>query len=466
MEDLTIVVLFFAEVLLTVAIVGVFIARVYFLEHTHILSDKYLNIIKKKDLPLFYSTSAIRDEAFRKIFHIKPQKETVLCRLAVKNPQLATKILEHIIKKEPQNIHLLLLLAKLNHLLHRQNNFEHIIESIRLPHLLTRNIKAQYWQLTALNDLFQTDMLSASTNISKALKTYQKLKYSYEEAECYLILAQIYRISGVFDVAFTMLKEAKKIFKDLKIQAKIAETEAYFGLTEIGRENYKTAEEYLNSAAKICIKNKLNATLADIKNWQGLTAFLTQKHSIATDLFSQTLELTTNLPSLTFAAEMLARLSLKNKDFNLATKYVEKALSYAKQQKHRPAIFENLYLKAEIHYEQKNYAESRRILTEMIKEKNPPSAIYYPANAYTLLGLVEFMENNLSTAQTLFKQALDLEHAQNRLKGAAFDYNNLAELSKRSGNLPEAEKYLKQALKYAQEIDDKELSEYLQKKLN
>jgi hypothetical protein len=66
----------------------------------------------------------------------------------------------------------------------------------------------------------------------------------------------------------------------------------------------------------------------------------------------------------------------------------------------------------------------------------------------------------------LFKQALDLEHSQDRLKGAIVDYNNLAEIYKLKGDKNEENKYLNLALKYAKDIDDKELITYLEKKLS
>jgi hypothetical protein len=74
-------------------------------------------------------------------------------------------------------------------------------------------------------------------------------------------------------------------------------------------------------------------------------------------------------------------------------------------------------------------------------------------------------EHNLSQARTLFKQAADLEHAQNRLKGAALDYNNLAELERLEGSETVAKTYLEQAIRYAEEIEDEELKSYLQSKL-
>ena len=146
-------------------------------------------------------------------------------------------------------------------------------------------------------------MYSASAHCSQALRLYQKNGFSWEEAECYMALAQIYRISGVFDVAFTMLREAKKIWQELGIPAKQAEAEAYFGLAEIGRENYAAAEEYLAAAARICAEHSLIQTGADVKNWQGLTAYLRHEDDRAAEVFSAvacskaTLSATVSTPS-------------------------------------------------------------------------------------------------------------------------------------------------------------------------
>ncbi|MBQ2884921.1 MAG: hypothetical protein IJE43_14280, partial [Alphaproteobacteria bacterium] len=167
-----------------------------------------------------------------------------------------------------------------------------------------------------------------------------------------------------------------------------------------------------------------------------------------------------------FAQEMLARINLKNNKLKQALTNVNKAIRSYQQTKHHVGIFENLYLKAEILYQKEDFKQSKDILTALIKQKMPHSTTYYPANAYTLLGLINLAENNINLATTLFKQALDLEHSQDRLKGAIVDYNNLAEISKIKGDKDEENKYLNLALNYAKEIDDKELIQYLEKKLS
>ena len=93
------------------------------------------------------------------------------------------------------------------------------------------------------------------------------------------------------------------------------------------------------------------------------------------------------------------------------------------------------------------------------------SFLYYPANAYTLLGLIYLETGGLGPARTMFKNAVDMENSQNRLKGAAIDYNNLAELALREGCRDEARTCLERALKYAETLEDKELAAYLEDKL-
>ena len=472
-------------------------------------------------------------------------------------------ILQKALRAAPRNWRLQMLCAELCRILNRRAEFQHIVEQIRLPSpasVLFRvplsapaflrfplpvpsALKADFLLLTALGELYQTDMYSASAHCSQALRLYQKNGFAWEEAECYMALAQIYRISSIFDVAFTMLREAKKIWQELGIPAKQAETEAYFGLAEIGRENYAAAEEYLAAAARICAEHNLIQTGADVKNWQGLTAYLRHEDDRAAEVFSAvacskaTLSATVSTPShpkpntdttttpptsdtnfphpasditisdiaaaaapdtaapasataasdttapatataqtlskphavsaeaRAFAIEMLARISLRRKQYSEALCRADEALALHQKSRHRPGIFENLYLKAEILYASDDYEQSAGILTALIKEKAPAFTTFYPANAYTLLGLINLRQDRLNTARTLFKQAIDLENSQNRIKGAAIDYNNLAELALREGSGEEARTYLQQALSYAEMLEDEELKNYLKAKL-
>lgn len=551
MQDLTLTDIFFIPLLLGVLAVLCFAARIRLLHRCRVAADASLHPLRQKDLPLFYSSYYLKQSCVRRFFRLPQTLEAGLAALAAETPAAALPEVQKALRAAPHNWRLQMLCAELCRILNRRAEFQHIVEQIRLPSpasVLFRvplsapaflrfplpvpsALKADFLLLTALGELYQTDMYSASAHCSQALRLYQKNGFSWEEAECYMALAQIYRISGVFDVAFTMLREAKKIWQELGIPAKQAETEAYFGLAEIGRENYTAAEEYLAAAARICAEHNLIQTGADVKNWQGLTAYLRHEDDRAAEVFSAvacskaTLSATvstrshpkpntdttttpptsdTNFPhpasditisdiaaaaapdttapatataqalskphavsaeARAFAVEMLARISLRRKQYSEALCRADEALALHQKSRHRPGIFENLYLKAEILYASDDYEQSAGILTALIKEKAPAFTTFYPANAYTLLGLINLRQDRLNTARTLFKQAIDLENSQNRIKGAAIDYNNLAELALREGSGEEARTYLQQALSYAEMLEDEELKNYLKAKL-
>lgn len=551
MQDLTLTDIFFIPLLLGGLAVLCFAARIRLLHRCRVAADASLHPLRQKDLPLFYSSYYLKQSCVRRFFRLPQTLEAGLAALAAETPAAALPEVQKALRAAPRNWRLQMLCAELCRILNRRAEFQHIVEQIRLPSpasVLFRvplsapaflrfplpvpsALKADFLLLTALGELYQTDMYSASAHCSQALRLYQKNGFAWEEAECYMALAQIYRISSIFDVAFTMLREAKKIWQELGIPAKQAETEAYFGLAEIGRENYAAAEEYLAAAARICAEHNLIQTGADVKNWQGLTAYLRHEDDRAAEVFSAvacskaTLSATVSTPShpkpntdttttpptsdtnfphpasditisdiaaaaapdtaapatataqalskphavsaeaRAFAVEMLARISLRRKQYSEALCRADEALALHQKSRHRPGIFENLYLKAEILYASADYEQSAGILTALIKEKAPTFTTFYPANAYTLLGLINLRQDRLNTARTLFKQAIDLENSQNRIKGAAIDYNNLAELALREGSGEEARTYLQQALSYAEMLEDEELKNYLKAKL-
>ena len=546
MQDLTLTDIFFIPLLLGGLAILCFAARIRLLHRCRVAADASLHPLRQKDLPLFYSSYYLKQSCVRRFFRLPQTLEAGLAALAAETPAAALPEVQKALRAAPHNWRLQMLCAELCRILNRRAEFQHIVEQIRLPSpasVLFRvplsapaflrfplpvpsALKADFLLLTALGELYQTDMYSASAHCSQALRLYQKNGFAWEEAECYMALAQIYRISSIFDVAFTMLREAKKIWQELGIPAKQAETEAYFGLAEIGRENYAAAEEYLAAAARICAEHNLIQTGADVKNWQGLTAYLRHEDDRAAEVFSAvacskaTLSATVSTPShpkpntdttttpptsdtnfphpasditisdiaaaaapatataqalskphavsaeaRAFAVEMLARISLRRKQYSEALCRADEALALHQKSRHRPGIFENLYLKAEILYASDDYEQSAGILTALIKEKAPAFTTFYPANAYTLLGLINLRQDRLNTARTLFKQAIDLENSQNRIKGAAIDYNNLAELALREGSGEEARTYLQQALSYAEMLEDEELKNYLKAKL-
>ena len=466
MKEIDITNLFFLEIIICFLIIFLYIAQIYISKQINQNQAKSLSKLYLSEKTFYYSTYLTKKIALNKLFNINNSPFLTFYQKAIKNPNQTSKQILKQIKQNPKDYKLILLYANLCLIQNDTTNFNLSLEKIKLPFWANKSLKANYLYLQAQSDLYNTDMYCESKNYSKALKLYQKLNYPYEIAQCYLALSQAYRISGIQDVAFSMLKEAKKIYERLSLYLKSAETLAYFGLTELGRENYDVALEYLNQALDITKQHKLLKLQADINNWIGLSLYLKKDLKNAQSTFTNiTQSKSSSTLALGFASEMLARINIKQNKYKPALKNINQALSNYQKNNHKSGIFENLYLKADVYYNQNKYNESKEILIQLIKQKNSTSSTYYIANAYTLLGLIYLDENNLNLAKTTFKQALDLENSNNRLKGAIIDYNNLAETSLKLGDEKEATKYLKLALEYSQKIEDKELIDYIKSKL-
>lgn len=467
MKDFGIDTLFLTEIILCLIIYTAYQIRIRLLQRCKIAAKESLIPFKSKDISFYYSSYAVKQECIHDFFHLPQTEFTKLSLTATQAPQLCDIIpaIQEALQKNPHNISLLLLNAHILLLCNKPLLFRHIMENLQISSFAPRHLKAQYYFLKAHSEIYQTDMHSASAHLDKALRLYKKLGFMYEEAECYLLLSQLYRITGIFDVAETMLKEADKSFRQLKMTAKKAECMAYYGLISFGREQYDFAIQYLAGAAAIAKRGKLIRSYADINNWLGLAFYMNRKAGKAEKHFLIALKNAQTKECKAYATEMLSRVRYQNRDYKNALKYIETALSVSDFQVNPAGFLENLYIKAEILFARKEYLQSKKILTRIIRKKLPPSVPFYPANAYTLLGLIHLKENDLNKAKTLFKQAVDLEHGKNRLKGAAVDYNNLAEIARMEGNTKVAEIYLKQALTYAKNIEDKELQAYLKAKL-
>ncbi len=467
MQDLEFSDIIFASIGIGGIIFVYFHIRFRLLRFLKIAAQKSLQKIKNKERHFFYNSHYTKQTATRKFFHQSATAEAKIYTALSTSLKKGEKELQKAIKQTPRNWRLLLLYADICLTQNKRVEFGNTLNNLHLPFGAPSALRADYLRLTALNELYQTNMYDASKKLSKALKIYQKNGYSYEEAECYLALGQTYRISGVFDVAYTMFQEAEKLYKSMELSSKQAEAVAYQGLLEISRENYHTSEEYFIKAEELCQEHQLVQTISDIKNWHGLALYLQAKHSQAQKLFQSIIsdKFPATKEAQAFAYEMLGRITFHAKKYATALRYTEQAMICHKDTHHQAGIFESLYLKAEIYYATDNLQKSTEILTALVRNKTSSYTTFYPANAYSLLGLIEMRQNNLRMARTLFKQALDLENSKNRLKGAAIDYNNLAEICLQEGDKNGAEKYLRQALNYAEEIEDNELKEYLKAKL-
>lgn len=464
MKDFGLSELFLAGIIIGIGAIVVFMLRFRLLQYCKISAQKSLLPFKTKDIPFYYSSNAVKQECIRKFFHLPPAMESILMKKAEEDIGEAIRFAYNnwVGSRKYQE---LLKMYFYGRLVSWQKISSSVLNRYRLPLFASGYYRALFFYLLAQDRLYETDMQNASIYASKSLNLFQKLGFVYEQGETYLLLAQIYRITGIYDVAQTMLREAKKCFEQVQFSAKIAETVAYLGLLEFSRENFTEAAKTLLSAADIALKNNLMRTYADVLNWLGLTYYLLGELDKAEDCFRTVYKIIPSAEGQAYAAEMLARVMFKINNLQEALHYVCKALNIGKNISDKTSVPENLYLKAEILHRLQKNGQSARILTNLIRQKYPPTSTFYPANAYTLLGLIKLERNETDAAKTLFKQAADLEHGKNRLKGAAIDYNNLAEIAIREGNSDEADIYLKQALEHAENAGDEELAAHLRNKL-
>lgn len=450
--------------LIFITFVLVYILHAHYKNNLQKQQSRYINLLKSVDLPIYFSQDYIKQESLRLTFHRKQKLLNVLQMMAIKNPLFVLPMSRKVIKEYPLP-DFCLLNAELELLDNQYENADQTLSMIKNPQHLSASRKAKYEYLKGKYQTYITDMESASHHFSNALNFYRSQwekhhLYQYEYAECLNATAQMYRLSNMLDNAFELFLSARKLFESIPVPAKQIEVDAYMGMMELSRENHQVAKEYLDTAQKLAQKYKFNKTKADIKNWYGMLHCGLGDIKSAQKNFTTALNKAKTLQTKAFAAEMLARIytSAEHKNIDKAMEYIKKSITFNKKINNSAGIFESEYLRAEIYFNQKEYTKSRQILTSLIKRFNTPSGTYYPANAYTLLGMIEFQKGRLNHAANLFKQAVDMEHSRCRFNGAIADYNNLAFVARCQGEMDLAQKYLSAALKIAEEIGDTELT--------
>ena len=80
MEDLIINRLFFIELGFIALFIAIIWSRLHYIKLYKKIQNKYFNIASNKDIPIFYSSSLIKQEANAKFFKLYAKEETVLKR--------------------------------------------------------------------------------------------------------------------------------------------------------------------------------------------------------------------------------------------------------------------------------------------------------------------------------------------------------------------------------------------------
>lgn len=320
----------------------------------------------------------------------------------------------------------------------------------------------------AKENLKEGDLLSASENSSRAAKIFNRLNYVYEEADAYLLMGTIYRISAVFDVADFMLQTAAKIFHYLGAQNKEAESLGTLGMLMTTQKRFEEALAYFEKAEKVYAGCGCQTGCAEIANQRALCLLLdgrvAEAKKQADRAFKEHSRLG-NIQGQAFSLEISAYAERADGQRGNARKKAQKAALLYQSIRNLPAYLEMRFVQAEALFADEKYAAAEKILRLIIEEDKQQRSCFQVANSYNLLGLIYLLQKDLSRARTLFTQSLNCELRNERTLGALIDYANMAAVETQSGNRAQAQKYLRLAVDYARELEEKELLAILEKKL-
>ncbi|MBQ8672063.1 MAG: tetratricopeptide repeat protein [Alphaproteobacteria bacterium] len=323
---------------------------------------------------------------------------------------------------------------------------------------------AYFNYISAFAYLSDGDMLSASHNASEALKQFRKLRYSPEEAQTYLLLAEIYRVSCVNDIARTMLASALKIYQQLDLKQNLAKTIAAHGMLMLFENRPTEAEQKYTHALSIAPTTSLKA---DINNQQSLL-FLTQNRLKEANKYAATAlnthQILCNTHQKAFSLQLLAQTAFRQKYYNKTLNLSKQAAKLYLTQGNYSAYAESLYLGAEALYKQKKFSDAEKILRKIIELTKYQHHNFHTANAYSLLGLIYLHSGDLQRAKVLLQQSIGLEQNHNRCSGLVADYVNLALIEDLSGNSNQAKENMQIALEYAKQTQDEELIKLIEKR--
>lgn len=329
---------------------------------------------------------------------------------------------------------------------------------------LDKEQAAYHNAVSAYAYLHEGDMLSASQNASAALKFFQKKQYAVETATCHLLLAQIYRISCVNDVAQTMIESAIAIYKTQKTPLFLARAVVAKGMLMVFENRLDEADELYQRALDMPITLQLKA---DIYNQTALLRLAQKKIKEAATFADKALLLqqkSKNKYGTAFALQLKAHAAFAAGKYRKTVEAAQQALPMYKKQDNYSAAAECLYLAAEAEYKMRHLTAAEENLREILQINRGHANSFHTANAYNLLGLIYLQKKDLQRAKVLFQQSLHLEQSNQRCEGLAADYANLALIDELCDYTENAAENLKIALEYAHQTGDEELISLIERR--
>lgn len=313
------------------------------------------------------------------------------------------------------------------------------------------------------------DLLSASENCSQVINFFKKQNYLFEEAQAYFRLGTIYRISGMTDVAQTMLEAAAKIFESLRFEKLQADALGNLGMLMVADNQIDKAQDYFCQGLDIFERNDDEQGAGDIINQQALSALIEKQNKQAESLAKRALKkhkTSRNKQGEAFSYEILCHIFGNNKQWNDVIENASLAANYYKESNNSAAFLEAKFLEANAMFESNKEQKAETLLREIVEISKDKNSCFHVANAYNLLGLIFLKKGDLRRAKGLFQQSLDCEQKSNRLDGLAIGYANMALIEAKRGQSEQASKTLITAIEYAKAHGETELSMMLEKRLS
>lgn len=312
--------------------------------------------------------------------------------------------------------------------------------------------------------LYEGEMLSASHTASEALKIFQQKQYAVETAACHLLLADIYRISCVNDIAETMVNSAIKIYQTQQAPLFLAKAIVAKGMLMVFENRRQEAAELYQKALDMPITEQLRA---DIYNQQTLLDIIEGRLPVALKTVSEALAIHqkfNNRHSTALSLQLIAQIAYMQKQYRKTVAFAQQAGTIYNDTQNRSAYAECLYMTAAAQYKQKFYAAAEKNLRAVLELNRRYDSNFHSATAYSLLGLIYVQKGDLQRAKVLLQQSLALEQSHQRCEGLAADYFNLALIAEMTDHHDEASANWEIAAQYAQQTGDSELIELIQKK--
>ena len=336
------------------------------------------------------------------------------------------------------------------------------------PYIGTKAQKAALFLAEAKKHLNEGDLLSATEKSSAAAQIFNRLNFIYEEAEAYLLLGTVYRVSAVFDVADFMLRTARKIFCLLGARGKEAECLGTLGMLTATQKRFDEAFDFFDQAEDIYARIGRKTGEADIVNQKALTRLLQGDMTTALKEVVRALHqhrAQQNLRGEAFALEIRAYINRAEKNWTAVRQNARQAAKLHDKLQNLPATLEMRFLQAEALFAREMLEQAEKLLREIIAADKKQRSCFQVANSYNLLGLIYLLRHDLKRARALFAQSLACEIQNDRSLGALIDYANMANIESKSGHFAQAQKYLQLAINQARSLDEKELQNLLEKRL-